>query len=279
MAGEYNDWKGQVKSLSSKAEDLLETVGTPLKPYMPAIGRMLIVATFFEDALRIVSQWKDQLSYLERHRHFPWGLSHSFLILNVLTMLSCSVLVIAKKHSEIAVGGLIGVVIMQAIGYGLLFDISFLLRNISVMGGLLMVLSDSLSRRRRMFAALPSLSETDRRKYFQLAGRVLLIFLFLGFVLHGEWSLLRVAFSIISLAACVMVVIGFKAKWSATFLVLFLSIFNLIVNNWWSMHHAHPERDFLKYDFFQTLSIVGGLLLLVNMGPGGISYDSLKKEY
>ncbi|KAL1923735.1 uncharacterized protein VTP21DRAFT_8715 [Calcarisporiella thermophila] len=269
----------QITQFSSKAEDWLDTIGQPLKPHMPAIGRTLIVITFFEDAFRIVSQWTDQIYYLQRVRLFPWGLSHLFLLLNIVTMLTCSILVIAKKYPEIAVGGLLGVVIAQAIGYGLLFDISFFLRNISVIGGLLMVLSDSLSRRRRMFAALPSLSETDRRKYFQLAGRVFLIFLFFGFVFNGEFTILRMAIVSVSLIACVMVVVGFKARYSAMFLVLFLSIFNVLINNWWSLHHTHPERDFLKYDFFQTLSIVGGLMLLVNVGPGGISLDAMKKEF
>lgn len=31
----------------------------------------------------IMTQWSDQLFYLERHRRFPWGISHIFLILNV----------------------------------------------------------------------------------------------------------------------------------------------------------------------------------------------------
>jgi hypothetical protein len=52
----------------------------------------------------------------------------------------------------------------SGLGYGLLFDLSFFLRNLSVVGGLLMVLSDSLQKNKKLFAGLPSLSETDRRK-------------------------------------------------------------------------------------------------------------------
>ena len=60
----------------------------------------------------------------------------------------------------------------------------------------------------------------------------------------------------LGLVACVMVVVGFKAKFSAVMLVLILSIFNLYVNNWWTLHPHHPHKDFAKYDFFQILSIV-----------------------
>lgn len=81
---------------------------------------------------------------------------------------------------------------------------------------------------------------------FQLIGRVLLIFLFLGFMIQGRWSIARFIVSLIGLAACGMVAVGFKAKWSAAFLVVILSVFNVFVNNWWSVHSAHPQRDFLK---------------------------------
>jgi ER-derived vesicles protein len=157
-----------------------------------------------------------------------------------------------------------------------------------------MVLSDSLHRRKIAFAGLPQLSDpsSTNRTYFQLAGRVLLIFLFLGLIFKGDrWDVVRIAISTIGLLACIMVVVGFKAKYSAMFLVALLSVSNVLINNFWSMNTAHPHRDFLKYitanrkmsngryDFFQTLSIIGGLLLLVNMGPGGLSVDEKKKVY
>lgn len=209
----------------------------------------------------------------------PWGINHIFLLVNVVAMTASSILVIARKHSEYAVGGLIGVVITQALGYGLIFDLNFFLRNLSVMGGLVMVLSDSWVRKKFAPAGLPQLDEKDRKMYFQLAGRILLIFLFIGFVFAGEWSFGRVVVILIGAVACIMVAVGFKAKWSAIVLVMILSVFNILVNNFWTLHPHHPHKDFAKYDFFQILSIVGGLLLLVNMGPGQVSFDEKKKVY
>ncbi|KAI9857427.1 MAG: hypothetical protein M1824_004835 [Vezdaea acicularis] len=273
----------QIREQTSKIEDWLDTISEPVKPYLPAIGRFLIVVTFLEDALRIITQWSDQLTYLHDYRKIPSGATHLFLLLNVIAMTISSILVIIRKHSEYAVIGLIGVVITQALGYGLIFDMNFFLRNLSVMGGLLMVLSDSWVRKRFAPAGLPQIDEKDRKMYFQLAGRVLLIFLFIGFVFGGNkesrWGIGRILVIMIGFVACVMVIVGFKAKWSAVLLVVILSIFNVIVNNFWTMHHAHPHKDFAKYDFFQILSIVGGLLLLVNMGPGQFSVDEKKKVY
>ncbi|CAL3963741.1 hypothetical protein PZA11_001272 [Diplocarpon coronariae] len=268
-----------IREQTGKIEDLLDTWSDPVKPYLPAIGRFLIVVTFLEDALRIITQWSDQLLYLHEYRYIPYGVNHMFLIINVLAMVSCSTLVITRKYSDYAVGGLIGVVITQALGYGLIFDLNFFLRNLSVMGGLLMVLSDSWVRKTKAFAGLPEIDEKDRKMYFQLAGRVLLIFLFVGFIFSGTWTIWRVIVALFGFVACVMVVVGFKAKFSAIMLVLLLSVFNLLVNNFWTLHEHHPHKDFAKYDFFQILSIVGGLLLLVNSGPGKYSIDEKKKVY
>lgn len=163
-------------------------------------------------------------------------------------MSSCSVLVILRRHSEYAVAGLLAVVVVQALGYGLIFDLNFFLRNLSVMGGLLMVLGDSFVKKTRVFAGLPSIDEKDKKMYIQLGGRVLLIFLFIGFVFAGEWSFGRVLVSMIGFVACVMVVVGLKAKLSAIILVVMLSVFNLIVNNFWTVSYCgYPIRYITKY--------------------------------
>lgn len=79
-------------------------------------------------------------------------------------MLVGSGAVILKRYSEFAVAGLLSVVVIQGFGYGLIFDMNFFLRNLSVIGGLFMVFSDSMVSRKAVFAGLPQISETDRKK-------------------------------------------------------------------------------------------------------------------
>ena len=61
----------KLRAFASKVEDNIEIYSQPFKPHMPAIGRFLIVVTFLEDSLRIVSQWGDQLWYLQRFVLLP----------------------------------------------------------------------------------------------------------------------------------------------------------------------------------------------------------------
>ena len=56
----------RLRAFSKTVEDNVEIYSQPLKPHLPAIGRFLIVVTFLEDALRIVTQWSDQIWYLQQ---------------------------------------------------------------------------------------------------------------------------------------------------------------------------------------------------------------------
>lgn len=52
-----------------RSQSQIHTDTVSLTRYLPAIGRFLIVVTFLEDALRIITQWSDQLLYLHDYRH------------------------------------------------------------------------------------------------------------------------------------------------------------------------------------------------------------------
>ena len=47
---------GSIRKLTSKTEDIIDGFARPLRPYLPGLGRFLIVVTFLEDALRILTQ-------------------------------------------------------------------------------------------------------------------------------------------------------------------------------------------------------------------------------
>lgn len=274
----------QLRDTSQRLESVLNSLASPLKPYLSHIGRFLLVVTFFEDALRIVMQWGEQARFMEFYRSFPRPLAHLFLLYNVLMMITGSVMGLARFKTPIACGLLSSVIVAQTLGYGLLFHSTFMLRNFSLIGGVLLLLAESLSNGNRrgrsvLFPGLPNITEMERSTYVSLFGRILLILLFAALGIQGTFSPLKVVFAVLACISCVMVAVGFKARYSAMFLVAILSVANIVINPWWSYGAESAERDFLRYDFFQMLSIMGGFLLLANTGPGEISLDEKKKSY
>ncbi|KAF3987137.1 hypothetical protein FT663_01639 [Candidozyma haemuli var. vulneris] len=271
----------RVEAARKQFESLIDTYLGPLKPYVPAIGRLFIVATFYEDALRIFFQWSEQVYYLHVYRKFWKWLTVLFLSSNVILMLAASTLLVFRRHSLYATCVLCGIVLLQGVFYGLILDSQFLLRNLSVVGGLILAFSDSLVRDKRSLTmpGLPMLNNKDDKKYFLLTGRLLLIFLFLGFVFSATWSFARVLIILVGLVACGSIVVGYKTKFAAAVLTIILFTYNVFVNQFWKYSSFNANRDFLKYEFFQTLSIVGGLLIIVNGGAGELSIDEKKKIY
>lgn len=57
LAGEAGvEQLDKARKVSDKIEDKLEQLARPIRPWLPGIGRFLIVVTFLEDALRIMTQ-------------------------------------------------------------------------------------------------------------------------------------------------------------------------------------------------------------------------------
>ncbi|GMF06143.1 unnamed protein product [Ambrosiozyma monospora] len=87
------------EQVTQKVEDIIDQYLGGAKPYVPSIGRTFIVATFIEDAIRIVTQWKEQVYYLSTYRNvYPWFVK-GFLIFNVIAMFSGSALVSCTDYS------------------------------------------------------------------------------------------------------------------------------------------------------------------------------------
>jgi uncharacterized membrane protein YphA (DoxX/SURF4 family) len=277
-----NYYVKRFEAASDRADALLDANLSWAKPYVPSIGRFFIVATFLEDSLRICSQWKEQVYYLATFRHLYEWIVKLFLLLNVLGMVSGSLLVILRRQPLPATGTLTAIVLLQGIMYGLFFDASFFLRNVSVIGGLLLALSDSLiiDKRALSMPGLPMLETKDaNKKYFLLAGRMMLLVLFTTFTMTIKWSFANSILILVGFFACVSIAIGYKTKFAASILTLLLTVHNCLTNHYWTYAYKDTRRDYLRYEFFQTLSIVGGLLLIVNTGAGELSIDEKKKKF
>lgn len=279
----------KLNSMVRSTEKLLDQASVPSKSYVPIIGRFLLVSGFIEDALRILFQWSSQVDYIYQFRGLPKVLAVLFLGYFCLGMLSSALCVIFRFKTIVAGGILVSIIVLQSFVYGLLTEFEFIMRSISIIGGLLILMAEEHSTQDRAsrqsqgaFAGLPaSLTDysKDRATWLSFVGRIFIIALVITTIFTGEMNFFRLTFGLISLVVSVMIIIGFKAKIGAACLLLGLAVFNVIINNWWSVSGTSHMRDFLKFDFFQTLSVIGGLVLLVVTGPGFFSIDEKQKEY
>lgn len=151
-------------------------------------------------------------------------------------------------------------------------------RNLALCGGLVLLLAESSGEAKSMFAGVPTVGGNQKQSYMQLAGRLLVIIMFLT-LFNFEFSVIRLVLFLISTALMVCVAVGYKTKLAALILVVSLVLMNVTFNSFWFIPSNRIMRDFMKYDFFQTLSVIGGLLYVVALGPGGVSLDEHKKEW
>ncbi|XP_076029483.1 surfeit locus protein 4 isoform X1 [Oratosquilla oratoria] len=264
--------------LLGRAEDVADQVLRYSKNYLPHVARLCLVSTFLEDGLRMWWQWHEQREYMD----ISWGcgyfLATVFVLINLVGQLGAVFMVLFRKKVEVACGILLFIVVLQTIAYQILWDVQFLFRNLALVGGLALVLAESKKEARTIFAGVPSLGENKPKTYLMLGGRILLVFMFLTLV-RLEFTVMQIFQIVIGGLLMALVAVGYKTKLSAFLLVLWLNVFNIYVNAFWTIPSYKPMRDFLKYDFFQTLSVIGGLLMLISLGPGGVSMDEHKKQW
>jgi putative oxidoreductase len=76
----------------------------------------------------------------------------------------------------------------------------------------------------------------------------------------------------IDLFGGILILIGFQTRWAALVLIIFCICTLFIAHNFWTM--AGPARAANMGNFYKNIALIGGLLLLMNTGPGGYSLDA-----
>ena len=261
----------------TKIEEHSEKFLRHTKFILPYVARVCAIATFFEDGIRMWFQWSEQSDYVSNAWNMPVFFGHIFVIYNLLVQLTACVMVIARYKVQIAVGLLFSILLLQTLAYPILWDGKFFLRNFALSGGLVLLLADAQSQHKAIFAGIPMIYDNKNKEYMVLAGRVLIILMFLT-IIRFNFTFMNIIEIIIGGVLIALVAIGYKTKLSALILAAALSVINIFLNPFW-MYEAMLLHDLHKYDFFQTVSVVGGLLFIVILGPGGVSVDEHKKNW
>jgi putative oxidoreductase len=129
-------------------------------------------------------------------------------------------------------------------------------------------------------------------QYVVLIGR---IFFSLIFVLSGqvhfshnalEYALTKgvifapvlVPFSgIMAIIGGISIILGYKARWGALLIVLFLVPVTLVMHNFWAL--SDPMAARLQHTMFmKNLSMLGGALIITYFGSGPMSLDAWLKN-
>jgi putative oxidoreductase len=75
----------------------------------------------------------------------------------------------------------------------------------------------------------------------------------------------------IELGAGLLLVVGWKARWAALLIFLYIIPVSLTFHNFWTMEGAQAAMN--KIQFLKNVSIMGGMLLVAAFGPGRYSLD------
>ncbi|XP_017081774.2 surfeit locus protein 4 homolog [Drosophila eugracilis] len=263
-----------------RAEDLGEEVTRRCRSFLPSVARLCLVATFFEDALRMWFQWVEQISFLQDHHQCSPVLAVSIVLLNLLGQLVGCALVVLHLFTNFAVTLLASLVLLQVHIYEVPLQLKLLLRNFSLLGGLLLLhVENKESVACRIYGAgagLPLLVSRRAQHLMQLTGRILLALMYLT-LFQQYFSIPAMVLNALGLILMSFIVIGYRTRLAALCLSLILTIWNVATNAWWFADG--DSRDLLKYDCFHTLSVVGGLLMVVVLGPGEVSLEQYKKHW
>ena len=163
------------------------------------------------------------------------------------------VLVLTRVKIASACLTLFMVIATQTVAYSILWDFQFLFRNLALTGALLLVMAESRVVGKSLSYGVPSLGTDNAKTALQLAGRILLVFMFLT-LLRFELHLGQMVQNLVGAGLILLVAIGFKTKLSSLLLVTWLNAINFTFNAWWLVPVNKPLRG--KYQIILHLCLV-----------------------
>lgn len=254
------------------------------KPYVPFITRVLLVSAFVEDAFRTLLEYRSQLYFLKRELSIPTVLG--FILIGASTTVTFigSAMVFFKKAEKKGAILLLGAVIYQQIVYGRHSPITsgnfgFLVRNLCLIGTLMLIMT---SRRiKDGLPALPGLPETGSKDSSR--DNIALVTRFLvGLLCVEMFDVIGWTWAFIIIPICFSVLIGYKTDVMALLLTTFYTVATITSKQFWFIDETHAqavfERDVMRFEFLQTISIMSGLVTLIMSGPGALSLDEKLKR-
>lgn len=262
----------------TRCEDYTETLARNTRKVLPTIGRLLLISTFVEDGLRLLFNTHDHVN----HFSYNWGLNYHFSLFLTIVMIinllfgSLFVMMRYKVTESSAVLGF--TIFAQVILYQLYTTYHLLTRNISIVAAIMLLVAENMLRKPKPanYTQLPrDEHEIEVTSVLLAACRVCLNLMLISMV-HFDMSYTRILLCIISYGMMIFVWLGFKTRMMSFMLATWLFAYNIVLNDFWN---KDAELHIIRYDFFQTLSAIGGLLLLIHTGPGEFSFDELKKKW
>lgn len=283
----------RTRSFLRNTEERLELTFTKRcrRQILSTAGPSLLCMTFVEDGLRIPLRWSEQYGYMtNRMNHCSWVAVLVLLGMCAL-QLTASFFVLRPNRfqpSRVKTGAymLLAQTALQPFLYGQQFDLDFMSRALTLAGGLLFVVWSEKQKAGKVdMLSMTSLANEDSGDKLQLAGRLLLTFLFLFQAMYSEQGGMHSVITaprisnVISCAILVslslMVGVGFKSEWSSFGLTAILGFSAIWMYPFWAVDQRWA--DIYRYHFFMMLSMMGGMMLLTLHGPGGLSFEGRKK--
>lgn len=85
-------------------------------------------------------------------------------------------------------------------------------------------------------------------------------------------QLLALGAGVVELAAGVLIIVGWQARWAALALAAFTLVATVIFHNYWAL--PADQQMMQQLMFMKNLSVIGGLLVLFAFGAGALSLDA-----